>query len=455
MKRLISIFLSLILLLSCAPISYAASDEAVQAAQSLHELGLFNGTGINPDGTPNFDLDRAPTRQEAIVMLVRLLGKENEAKAGNWEIPFTDVDSWAEPYVGYAYTNGLTTGTGSTTFGSADAVTASQYLTFVLRALGYESGTDFQWDKAWEKSDEIGLTDGAYNATTTNFVRGDIASISESALSTKGKANNTPLLSQLAASGAIAEKAADAYFKGSEPITVERLQGIWGNYGGDNQEIIFEGNTATYMAYNSYRTVYQTGPYIITNDGKIEWTSCDNYYGDGQSPNGQYEFISFVNFSRTGYESEGFDMGNYTKVEKSTLFEKCSEMVAQYNSTLTSKEKASIAEKMKDALENQAIAGQSIQVALSYSGQLIVGSIGGMNYSKRLEAQNGMQKAELAVMASCFLAKTDIVDIRAIFEKKTGTESLVESLKTLETVYDEICNMTANTDNNQLMDMSD
>lgn len=193
MKRYISLLLSLTLLLSCTPISHAASEEAVQAAQSLYELGLFNGTGTNSDGTPTFDLDRAPTRQEAIIMLVRLLGKEDEAKAGNWETPFTDVDNWAKPYVGYAYTNGLTTGTDNNTFGSADTVTASQYLTFVLRALGYESGTDFQWDKAWEKSDEIRLTDGRYNAETAKFTRRDVAVISNCALSANSKGQTKSL----------------------------------------------------------------------------------------------------------------------------------------------------------------------------------------------------------------------------------------------------------------------
>lgn len=67
-------------------------------------------------------------------------------------------------------------------------MSASQYLTLVLRALGYTSGTDFQWDKAWELSDRIGLTDGRYNATTTNFTRGDVAIISNQSLSTPHKA---------------------------------------------------------------------------------------------------------------------------------------------------------------------------------------------------------------------------------------------------------------------------
>lgn len=130
-------------------------------------------------------------------MLVRLLGKEAEAKAGTWNIPFSDVADWARPYVGYAYTNGLTDGTSAATYGGTDAVTASQYLTFVLRALGYEAGTDFQWDRAWELSDRIGLTSGQYHAGTAHFVRGDIAIISNSALKMVRKGTNTTLLSTL------------------------------------------------------------------------------------------------------------------------------------------------------------------------------------------------------------------------------------------------------------------
>lgn len=79
MKRLVALILSLTMIASLLPSAFAASDEALEAAQTLYELGLFSGTGANPDGSPNFDLDRAPTRQEAITMLVRLLGKEEDA----------------------------------------------------------------------------------------------------------------------------------------------------------------------------------------------------------------------------------------------------------------------------------------------------------------------------------------------------------------------------------------
>ena len=185
-KRIISLFLLMVMACSLVPAAFAASEEAIGAAEQLYELGLFEGTGTDANGNPIFDLDRTPTRHEAVTMLVRLLGKEEEAKAGNWEIPFTDVAEWAKPYVGYAYANNLTSGTSSTTYSGNATVTASQYLTFVLRALGYDSSTDFRWDKAWELSDKLGITDGQYNATSA-FTRGDVAIISYNALNAPKK----------------------------------------------------------------------------------------------------------------------------------------------------------------------------------------------------------------------------------------------------------------------------
>ncbi|MBR5228489.1 MAG: S-layer homology domain-containing protein, partial [Firmicutes bacterium] len=163
----------------------AASKEATISADALYSLGLFSGTGTDADGKPIYELDRAPTRNEAVAMLVRLLGKETEAKAGEWEIPFTDVAAWAKPYVGYAYAKGLTAGTSATTYSGDAKITASQYLTFVLRSLGYDSSKDFKWDRAWELSDKIGLTDGRYDVTTKTFLRGDVTIISNNSLQVK------------------------------------------------------------------------------------------------------------------------------------------------------------------------------------------------------------------------------------------------------------------------------
>lgn len=192
-KRYLSLLLAIVMLLAYVPPVSAASREAQEAADALHDLGLFNGTGTDENGNPIYELDRAPTRAESVTMLVRLLGKENEATSGTWNTPFTDVAEWAKPYVGYAYANGLTNGTGPNTFGGGQTVTASQYLTFVLRALGYDSGTDFQWDKAWELSDKVGVTKGEYGASSS-FTRGDVAIVSYRALSAKLKDGSRTLM---------------------------------------------------------------------------------------------------------------------------------------------------------------------------------------------------------------------------------------------------------------------
>lgn len=217
-KYLSSLVLCLLLTMAlCAPSHAAQRGEADAAA--LHELGLFQGIGNLSNGSPDFALDAPLTRQEAVVMLVRLLGEEQTALAGEWTTPFTDVASWAKPYVGYAYSRGLTLGAGATTFGGAQPVSATQYLTFILRALGYSSDTDFRWDAAWELADTLGVTHGEYGDSTDSFLRGDAAFLSRSALMTRRKDGGGTLLDQLIASGAVSQEAAQENSLLSNPYT--------------------------------------------------------------------------------------------------------------------------------------------------------------------------------------------------------------------------------------------
>ncbi len=201
MKRVLSLLLALVMMLSMLPVAAAAEKvEAAEAAEALFALGLFKGTGTNEDGTPIFDLQKTPTRNQAVIMLVRLLGKEEEALAGNWELPFTDVakGSTSYAYIGYAYANGLTNGTSATTYSGSNPIRANQYITFVLRALGYVSGEDFKVSTAWELSDAIGLTKGEYNAANAGkFLRADVALISKNALSVNYKGSSQVLLERV------------------------------------------------------------------------------------------------------------------------------------------------------------------------------------------------------------------------------------------------------------------
>ena len=232
MKKFVSAFLALLLICCMIPPALSA-DQSTQAADVLYELGLFKGTGTNPDGTPIYDLGKTPTRNQAIIMLVRLLGKEDEAKAGAWDIPFTDVSDAMRPYIGYAYANGLTNGYTATTYNGGAPIKANQYITFVLRALGYESGKDFEVASAWTLSDELGITAGQYQKGGA-FTRGNVAEISWGTLSATVRGTDQVLAEKLRADGAIPKEARVLYQQDTAPEdlvfqTIPReYYGCWG-----------------------------------------------------------------------------------------------------------------------------------------------------------------------------------------------------------------------------------
>ena len=173
-------------------------------ADSLHEMGLFQGT------QNSYDLDRTPTRAEAAVMLVRLLGKEAEAKALTYTAPFTDLKGWEKPYVQYLYSNGLANGTNRTTFNPTGKCTAHMYAVFLLRALGYSDTADFSYANAIETAREQGIYDtGIINVQ--NFLRDDAAAASYTVLSVSPKNSEGTLLDQLVSENAITEADAKRY----------------------------------------------------------------------------------------------------------------------------------------------------------------------------------------------------------------------------------------------------
>ena len=206
MKKLFPLLLAVLtaLCLGGSALALDVEDPYLSSAEALHELGLFQGTGTNADGTPIYDLDKTPSRNQALIMLVRLLGKEAEAKSGTWDIPFTDVSAEMKPYVGYAYANGLTTGYTAESFRGGQKVSGNQYVSFLLRALGYESGKDFEVAKATELSDKIGLTAGQ---SLAGFTRGDVAQLSAAALSTPLKDSETTMMRKLQTEGVIPAEA--------------------------------------------------------------------------------------------------------------------------------------------------------------------------------------------------------------------------------------------------------
>lgn len=198
-KSLLSFVLVIALCLSMSAPVFAAADmdTAGKMADNLYAAGLFNGTGTDANGKPIYNLEGTATRAQAITMLVRVLGKTQEAEKGTWNTPFTDVPNWAKPYVGYAYANKLTTGTGATTFGSDTLITPNQYLTFLLTALGYDKSVDFKWDNPYKLAAELGLVKENEWKNTDTFKRSDMVATSYNALLAYSKSSTKTLADKL------------------------------------------------------------------------------------------------------------------------------------------------------------------------------------------------------------------------------------------------------------------
>lgn len=203
MKRFFSLLFTTLLLSAALCVTASASDFDA-AAEDLSAIGMFRGT------EKGFELDRAPTRSEAAIMLVRLHGAEEAAKtayeAGEISHPFTDVSAFTSPYVAWLYTNKITSGTSETTFGAQNLCTAHQYATFLLRSLGYEEGTDFNYADALVFAQEKGF----YEPTmfSGEFLRDDLAALTYQGLAADTADGETYLLDKLIQSGAIDAEAA-------------------------------------------------------------------------------------------------------------------------------------------------------------------------------------------------------------------------------------------------------
>lgn len=189
-------------------------------ASALKALSLFRGTGVGIG--EGFELEKAPTRAEALVMLIRLLGEENAALACTAPQPFGDVPDWAARYVAYAFEQGYSNGVGGGQFGTTMAASATMYVEFILRALGYSSTAQTDISDALSRARAAGiLTDGeqAYLQRTA-FLRADVVYLSYYALESPLSDADRTLQQKLSSAGVFT---AEAYRAARTLVTSARI----------------------------------------------------------------------------------------------------------------------------------------------------------------------------------------------------------------------------------------
>jgi len=202
MKRLAAFILVLILgFTMLTPSAFAASGARDTSFEEKLAVDL-QGLGLLKSVTGNdFALDRAPTRIEAVVMLVRSLGKESEALASSWTDPFTDVPEWASKYVSYAFRKGYVNGVSYDKFGTGKA-SAEMYVTFALRSLGYfDQRGDFYWKQPFSLARSAGILPN--RVSLTDFRRADAVMVTYLSLSAKMNNSGSTLADKLISDGTI------------------------------------------------------------------------------------------------------------------------------------------------------------------------------------------------------------------------------------------------------------
>lgn len=259
MRRFLTILLTTLALTAALCVSASASSFD-GAAEDLSKIGMLKGSA---DG---FNLDQAPTRAQAAIMLVRLYGAELEAqntyRSGRITCPFTDVNETAAPYVAWLVDEGLANGTSETTFGAAEPCTARAYTIFLLRALGYQDNTDFTPATAQDFAASLGLLDTS--ALTGTFLRDDLAALTYQALATDLKDGSTYLLDSLIKNEAIDINVAST--------VVEKIENYRAIMAASNSTK--EGFAAT-MEMNMAVTVSNTAAGSTQPSGQIEQTQMN------------------------------------------------------------------------------------------------------------------------------------------------------------------------------------
>lgn len=189
MKKIVSLFILLIMLNSQA---YATENKFKEAGEYLKSIGIIKG-----QDSGDLNIAANVTREQAIVVLIRAMGVEQEAKLiPTKNMLFKDVDSnnFYASYIEYARLKGWTKGIDGTEFGFGKLADKNMMASFLVRSLRY-SGLDYA--EEFELSKKIGIFSDLDSDNSINFTRGQMFVMLDNALSKNMNGSNITLLQSL------------------------------------------------------------------------------------------------------------------------------------------------------------------------------------------------------------------------------------------------------------------
>lgn len=184
MKRTLSLVLALVMVLGTFTTVFAATEAEKTAAEFLADEGILLGA----DG--DLMLDKNLERRDAVILLSRLLGVEDEAAeflttedSPSWEDARTDA--YYVPFFAWAEENGYFEGDDEGNFNPRNAITAQEYALVLLRALDYDVKGNEAWKAALETAEKAGLLKDVEVENKDEVVRGQMAAMTFNALGAK------------------------------------------------------------------------------------------------------------------------------------------------------------------------------------------------------------------------------------------------------------------------------
>ena len=180
LKRALSLALASVMVLGMTVVGTGASYTDVTSKQNQEAIEVLQSVGIMVgDNNGNFNPDQKVTRNEMAVVMSNLMDYRAATYAGT--SPFTDVPSWAEPYVAACWNNGIVSGYTKTTYGGSDSVTTSQAALMLMKALGYfqyssDFGSDWQFATI-KQATKIDLFDDVDSGVREAMTRNDLAQL--------------------------------------------------------------------------------------------------------------------------------------------------------------------------------------------------------------------------------------------------------------------------------------
>ena len=158
-----------------------AGSDYSEAITMLSDLGVIQG---KDDG--KYHPEDTITRAEACAMIARLMTGDPNVSQYVGAQNFTDVakGSWKDSAIGYCYINGIVVGVGNNKFEPDRAITDAEFVTMVVRAMGYETA-DMKQNYPFSymsNAQAMGLLDGVNMVANTDALRGEDAQVIYNAL---------------------------------------------------------------------------------------------------------------------------------------------------------------------------------------------------------------------------------------------------------------------------------